>query len=442
MRKYNIFIVVILLIFSSCLKEEKLPIASKFSIEFIGEGHTSPIRIKLKNDSYGADFYQWTFEGGEPATSNKQNPGIITFKEAGTHKIILKVWNTIEEKIYHESINVYSKVDLDFDYEIITNDIAPAKVRILNNTKGALTYDWSFIGADIENSKEKDPPLLNYTKGGEYKIILKAFNGEKYFEQEKIFNLKSPMFIDFNWNYTNMEAPLKLSLVNHSKNAISYNWFCEGAKIENPTATESAVIYIDKKGEYDIKLVGNDGERDLECVKHISVKENTGILSFENIHLGINEAKNTIGCFFSSELGRTCTSKEIKDNNLGSKIDFGFFAINSTFDYCYFFSPKDAHNNVFPKIENAINTSFINLPKKYSISINKELFDKIKTDKEFNQFSKWVEDQNDSFDKNKLPHFVLFKTEDGRRGIIYIKDYVQKSVKSYIVLDIKIEKKL
>ena len=53
---------------SSCLKETAVPIESAFAIE-ASEDKTSPITIQLKNESYGADEYEWTLEKGQPSSS-------------------------------------------------------------------------------------------------------------------------------------------------------------------------------------------------------------------------------------------------------------------------------------------------------------------------------------------------------------------------------------
>ena len=67
--KYRSIIIADLLIilFSSCLKETAIPSSSFFSIE-VSEDKTSPMVVQLKNESYGADEYEWTFEGGEPSS--------------------------------------------------------------------------------------------------------------------------------------------------------------------------------------------------------------------------------------------------------------------------------------------------------------------------------------------------------------------------------------
>ena len=55
-----------MLLFSSYLHEQSVPMSSSFSIE-VAEDKTSPVIVQLKNESYGADEHEWFFEGGEPS---------------------------------------------------------------------------------------------------------------------------------------------------------------------------------------------------------------------------------------------------------------------------------------------------------------------------------------------------------------------------------------
>ena len=125
----------ILLLLSSCLKETAVPTASSFEVT-IAEDKTSPVTVKLQNNSYGADEYEWTFEGGAPASSRDRAPESVTFTEAGEHKIRLRVWNTVEERISEQIIRVDSAMSIDFDYAIAINDIAPGVVSISNKSRG------------------------------------------------------------------------------------------------------------------------------------------------------------------------------------------------------------------------------------------------------------------------------------------------------------------
>ena len=67
MNDRTILVSLLSLLLSSCLKETAIPISSSFSIE-VAEDKTSPVVVQLKNDSYGADEYEWIFEGGEPSS--------------------------------------------------------------------------------------------------------------------------------------------------------------------------------------------------------------------------------------------------------------------------------------------------------------------------------------------------------------------------------------
>ena len=59
---YSIAILLFTILLSSYLEEPAVPIESAFSTES-SEDKTSPVTIQLKNESYGVDEYEWTYEG-------------------------------------------------------------------------------------------------------------------------------------------------------------------------------------------------------------------------------------------------------------------------------------------------------------------------------------------------------------------------------------------
>ena len=62
----QLLLLAIMLLFSSCLHEQSVPISSSFSIE-VAEDKTSSVVVQLKNESYGADEHKWFFEFGLPS---------------------------------------------------------------------------------------------------------------------------------------------------------------------------------------------------------------------------------------------------------------------------------------------------------------------------------------------------------------------------------------
>jgi len=136
------------------------------------------------------------------------------------------------------------------------------------------------------------------------------------------------------------------------------------------------------------------------------------------------------------------TSQRIAQENVGASIDFGFFALNSSFNYCYFFSPLEARANAFPAIPNAIASTFINSPSAMGILVSNDSFEALNNAQALSRFTQWAEPSRRHFTKTQNPHFVLFRTSDGRRGIIRVKGFVEAGAQSYILADVKIEKRL
>ena len=196
MQNRNVLIFMFAFLVSSCLNETAVPIKSAFTIE-APEDKTSPVTIQLKNESYGADEYEWTFEGGQPGSFTDKSPGKVVFTQAGEHKITLRVWNAVEEKMSQQTLRVDSAMTIDFDFTVAINDIAPGTVSVINKSKGGSQYEWTFEGGTPSTSNQQHPGAMTFADGGEHKIHLRVFNGSKYEERTKTLTLQPPIQADF-----------------------------------------------------------------------------------------------------------------------------------------------------------------------------------------------------------------------------------------------------
>ena len=440
-RSIAIWLFTVLL--SSCLKETAVPIESAFTIE-TSEDKTSPVTIQLKNESYGAEEYEWTFEGGLPSSSTERTPGQVVFTQAGEHKITLRVWNAVEEKTSQQTIRVDSTMTIDFDFSIALNDIAPGMVSITNKSKGGSQYEWTFEGGIPSTSNLQHPGTITFADGGEHKIRLRVFNGSKYEQLTKAFTLRPSMQVDFSYKPLpidqDWEAPLTLTTTNLTTGGLSYRWICNGAQVLSPTK-QSTSVRFEHPGTYKLQLIAGNGKEEKTKEETITIKPNTGIIKQNDVIFGINEAKNSIGCFYSAKFGGVLTSNQITQDKSGVWVDFGFFALNSSFNYCYFFAPNQAKNNSFPEIDHAQGATFVNTPGAMGININDAAFENIKRASDLNQFTKWSEMAQTSFSKSNISHFVLVRTADGRKGVIRVKKFVKDGARSYIVADVILEKR-
>ena len=439
----SIAVLLFTVLLSSCLKETAVPIESTFTIE-TSEDKTSPVTIQLKNESYGAEEYEWTFEGGIPSSSNESTPAKVVFTQAGEHKITLRVWNAAEEKTSQQTIRVDSAMTIDFDFTVAVNDIAPGTVSIINKSKGGRQYEWTFEGGIPSISNQQHPGTITFADGGKHKIHLKVFNGSKYEELTKVLTLQPPMQADFSYKPSpvdqDWEAPLTLTTTNLTTGGLSYRWVCDGAQVLSPTK-QTTSVRLEHPGTYKLQLTAGNGKEEKTVEKTITIKPNTGIIKQYDVKFGINEAKNSIGCFYSAKFGGVLTSNQIAQDKLGVWVDFGFFALNSSFNYCYFFAPNRAKSNSFPEIDHAQGATFVNTPGAMGININDVVFENIKRASDLNRFTKWSEMTQTSFSKSNISHFVLVRTADGRKGVIRVKKFVKDGVRSYIVADVILEKR-
>jgi len=137
-----------LLLILSCKKEQAVMVTANYNYVIVDHNFTVPVRVDFANSSKGAEHHRWTFEGGTPALSTKKDPGIITFCNAGAHRVTLEVWNDDDRQIKTTTLQLDSAVSTGFDARVRINNFAPAQVQIANKTIGATSYQWTFEGGD------------------------------------------------------------------------------------------------------------------------------------------------------------------------------------------------------------------------------------------------------------------------------------------------------
>jgi hypothetical protein len=224
-----------------------------------------------------------------------------------------------------------------------------------------------------------------------------------------------------------------------STNAFTYEWAILGANPATSTAV-SPDINLPAAGTYTIILKAINDKETKILQKQVTVLPDANLLSFSNIQLGISSASSTIGSFFSSELGTVLKQNEVNAAN-GSKIDFAFFGLNSSFMYNQFVSPDQVQNNGFLAIPNAIHTKVINSQELVGTQLSSSGFDAINAGNDFNSITFTETNAGKSpFNNSVVPRVILFQTADGRKGAVKVKSFVANGLSSYILVDIKVQK--
>lgn len=451
MRNYCIFQNVFFLTFtflflSSCKKEQVIEVTINVNYVTADSNFTVPAKVKFINNSTGGENYKWTFEGGDPSTSIKKDPGIVTFSTVGIHKVTLEASNQDDKKMQQWMIKVDSAVQIDFDTTVLLNHYAPVTVKLINKTKGASTFNWTFDGGNPANSTLQNPPDVTFTAVGNHNITLVVSNGSTKFTLTKTVTVLPPLQVDFtiapSFEDEDYEAPLTATLQNNSISATNYTWSSMAGGIISDIHASSPTIYFATEGTYDITLTAENEKETKTITKSIAVKANTNLCMHKDIKLGIQIAHATVGDFYSTKLRHVFTGNDNIDT-AGKWIDVIFFGLNRNFNNNKFISPDSATRYGFNAIPMAGKTKFINSQESCGcgVSFTASDFDNMVNDIPLRGLAinpaagGWS-----PFTNTTVPRIVLFQTTDGRKGAIKVKQFVVDGNNSYIIVDIKVQK--
>lgn len=432
------------LLLSACMQEEIVPVAVRFDYTVVQNDYSIPVAIQFANRTTGAENYQWTFEGGDPATSDEFSPGTVTYSKPGTYTVRLEAWGPDDRQVKEMVINVLDTVNVAFTTSIAVNNLAPVTVTLENKTTGGTAYHWKFPGGIPASFTGYAPPAVVYAAPGDYRISLVVENGlERDSTASTITVLPglAPAFaIEPSFADADYEAPLTAALVNKSVGGLTWQWSTTGGSLAG-TASEQSSIHFEQPGTYTVTLTAANGKDTQTVSQSITVKANTGIYTMTDVKLGINTAHAAIGSFYSTKL-RSVVRKDDPDS-LHKDVDIVFFGLSSSFSYNAFVSPDTAQRYTFDPLVQPQTTRFVNSQETCNCGLNltPDDFDQMTTDA-------WLKTITvpslatglKPFTGAVVPRIVLFQTQDGRRGAIKIKAFQNDGLQSYILVDIKVQK--
>lgn len=432
--------------FIGCRKEQAISVNIDVSYIAADSNFTVPAKVKFINNTSGAENFKWIFEGGDPSTSTKKDPGVITFNAVGMHRVTLEASNTDDKQIKEWMIKVDSVVQVDFDTAIVLNHYAPVTVKLTNKTKGASSFNWTFENCITTSSTLQNPPDVTFTTSGNHKITLTASNGSAKFTLTKTVVVLPSLQPDFtiipSFEDEDYEAPLTATLQNNTISGTSYTWSVTPSGMISNVNAQNPTIYFANAGTYDVTLEVKNGKDTKTITKRIEVKPNTNLRTHKDIKLGIQIAHATIGDFYSTKLRRVFTGNDNIDT-AGKYIDIVFFGLNKNFNNNKFISPDSATLYGFDGIPMATKTKFINSQESCGCGVSFTATD----------FGNMINDNPlrgltinptaggwSPFTSVTVPRIVLFQTADGRKGAIKIKQFVVDDSNSYVLIDIKVQK--
>ncbi len=128
--------------------------------------------VNFSDNTWGANLvsWEWTFEGGEPATSNVQNPSDITYNEIGNYDVTLTVTNAEGQT---ETITKHNFIHVSEMYNMQNGTIT---------TCNALFYDDGGPNGNYHDRKEYTMTFMPATTGGILEAIFEEFTLESNYD--------------------------------------------------------------------------------------------------------------------------------------------------------------------------------------------------------------------------------------------------------------------
>jgi PKD repeat protein len=442
----SILIYTILLLGISCRRNIVDPtVTVDFTYEVVSNDYSVPVRIAIVNNTSGAQFYQWTFEGGNPATYDRRDPGYVVFENPGAIKIKLEAWSNEDRDEKGVTILLDSVVDAGFTATPVINNYGVTEFALTNASLGVTKYNWTFEKGAPAVSTEKNPKVT-FKDPGTYRIFLQVQNerGEKDTVSKSVTvlaALAANFEIEPSFDDDDLEAPLLATLQNLTTHATIHKWSVAGGELSS--ATDSIpMVRLANPGTYTISYVASNGKQTDTIRKTITVKPNSGLRSFTNIKLGINSAHSTIGSFFSTRLRRVFTLEQVTATN-ADKIDIIYFGLSQSFNFNLFASPDSAQVWTFDAIPGATHTKIINKQESCGCgtSFSETAFNNATTGAAFQSIN-IIESAagGANFSDAMVPRVVLFQNAAGKKGAIKVKQFIADGLQSYILCDIKVQK--
>lgn len=441
-------LLLLFIVITSCYEETAIAIEGDFTTSYVSGDESIPVIIKIDNKITGADQYKWTFEGGSPATSSQKNPGEILYSKQGTYTIKLVATNVDgESNEFSKTVLIKEGINIAFTHEIIKSNYSPVEVVVKNTTVGeGLTFNWDFQDGMPAAFTGKTPPNIVFTTPGDHTITLIVSNGFESEKQTQTVTVKPYLASLFSYEpkfeNDDYEAPLTINFTNKSTSATHYKWSFEGGNPATSTEENPTVIFT-AAGSHEVTLEALNDKTSQIYKSIITVLPDTNLRTLTNIKLGINSAhnNNNIGAMFSTVTRQVYKANEINDQN-SSLIDIVFQGLNSNFTYNKFISPDQANNYGFLALKNAQSTIFVNSQNLCNCGLNftEAQFDAMTNDNPIKSLNISYSAAGAKEFGFIYPRIILFKTQDGRKGAIKIKDMVKNGTSSYILCDIKVQK--
>ena len=249
---------------TSIVEVSLIPVAPTASFVASNVTGCEPFTVDFINQSSdNSESYNWTFEGGTPATSTDINPTVI-YNTPGNYSVSLVATNEVGDNISNETNYITVNPLPSTSFTSVTNELV---VDFTNTSTEATSYSWDF--GDTNTSIEENP-MHTYDAEGTYTVSLISTNDcGSITETMEIVVALIPVapVAGFIASVNEGCEPFTVEFINQSSdNTENLQWTFPGGTPATSTALNPVVIY-NTPGTFDVTLIASNEVGNNEAIQ-------------------------------------------------------------------------------------------------------------------------------------------------------------------------------
>ncbi len=206
--------------------------------------------------------WEWTFEGGTPASYTGQTPPSVTYNTPGAYDVTLEASNTIGTATLDSTEMIIVGAPTANFSAGETYLVSGQTTDFTDETSGdPISWEWTFYGGTPETSTDQNPTGIQYDVQGAYDVELLATNayGSDAITKEDYVVVDGP-FAEFDSDVTNIEVGGSVTFNDMSiNNPTTWSWKFFGASPPAFNGQDPPAVTYSSAGSYNVKLtVFND----------------------------------------------------------------------------------------------------------------------------------------------------------------------------------------
>jgi PKD repeat protein len=229
----------------------------------------APLTIQFNDlSSANTTSWLWSFPGGNPSTSNVQNP-VVGYNSAGVYSVTLVASNSTGDNTI--TFTNYITID-DIPFVGFSQNTNGLEVIFTNTTVNGNTYNWDFGDG---NSSSETNPIYTYAADGNYNVVLTATNDCGSVTASQTVTISTLPSADFGANVTSGCVPLTIQFNDlSSSNTTSWLWSLPGGNPSTSNVQNPVVVY-NSAGVYSVTLIASNstGDNTITFTNYITIDD-------------------------------------------------------------------------------------------------------------------------------------------------------------------------